>query len=167
MLNAATNPSYVFNAYILFSGLYNKSACLQVSTWGQDQRSININVFTVILTTRFSNTRFADDHFGLCPYFFSSSWHSILFSLSYALSCQQNVSIVLEPDVLEWSIMWSNKGGGGVCQTHTLNVIILIQQVLLSGSVFCKSDVSITRFVHTHWFWESNRAILAIFFYVF
>ena len=51
--NVATNPIYVFNAYILFSGLYNKSACLQVST----------------LTTRFSNTRFADDHFGLCPYF--------------------------------------------------------------------------------------------------
>ena len=42
---------------------------LQVSTRGQGQRSININVFTVILTTRFSNTRFADDHFGLCPYF--------------------------------------------------------------------------------------------------
>ena len=41
----------VFNAYILFSGLYNKSACLQVSTRGQGQRSININVFTVILTT--------------------------------------------------------------------------------------------------------------------
>ena len=52
----------------IFSGLYNKSACLQVSTRGQGQRSININVFTVILTTRFSNTRFADDHFGLCPY---------------------------------------------------------------------------------------------------
>ena len=70
MIHAATNPIYVFNAYILFSGLYNKSACLQVSTRGQGQRSININVFTVILTTRFSNTRFADDHFGLCPFFF-------------------------------------------------------------------------------------------------
>ena len=60
---------FMFLMHILFSGLYNKSACLQVSTRGQGQRSININVFTVILTTRFSNTRFADDHFGLCPYF--------------------------------------------------------------------------------------------------
>ena len=39
-------------------------------TQGQGQRSININVFTVILTTHFSNTRFPDDHFGLCPWIF-------------------------------------------------------------------------------------------------
>ena len=34
---------------------------------------MNINVFTVILTTRF--TRFADDHFGLCPYFLHFGIH--------------------------------------------------------------------------------------------
>ena len=74
---------FMFLMHILFSGLYNKSACLQVSTRGQGQRSININVFTVILTTRLSNTtRFADDHFGLCPFFFF--FHCSLFDNLFA-----------------------------------------------------------------------------------
>ena len=60
---------FMFLMHIIPRPLQQK--CMsKVSTQGQGQKSININVFTVILTTSFSNTCFADDHFGRCPYFY-------------------------------------------------------------------------------------------------
>ena len=74
--------------YIILRPLQQKCmSTLQVSTRGQGQRSININVFTVILTTRFSNTRFADDHFGLCPYFFLFHWQNKMSNIKVYTLC--------------------------------------------------------------------------------
>ena len=82
---------FMFLMHII-PGLYNKRACLQVSTQGQGQRSININVFTVILTTHFSNTRFADDHFGRCPYFLHFGIH--FFLSVYIFLIQQLIGFI-------------------------------------------------------------------------
>ena len=57
--------------------------CLQVSTQGQGQSSININVFTVIFTAHFSNTRFAGPQpFWMLSIFFFC-WLGVLGIMVY------------------------------------------------------------------------------------